>query len=51
MTIPHEFLVWQLGAPVICIGVDSEIEVWFDLGENVVIDESYATDRRRIDIF
>jgi len=51
MTIPHEFLVWQYGAPVICIGVNSDMDVWSLEGINLIIDESYEPDRRRVDIF
>jgi hypothetical protein len=54
MIIPHELLVWYLDAPVVCIGTDFEIDTRNQLslsGSMHDIDESYALDRRRADIF
>jgi hypothetical protein len=55
MIIPHEFLVWHLDAPVICIGADFEMDTVESVsslsGSFICIDESYAPDRRRSDIF
>lgn len=52
MTIPHEILVWNLEAPVICMGVDFDFEVNQPLsGSFVCIDESYEPDRRRVHTF
>lgn len=55
MIIPHEFLVWSLNTPVVCIGVDFEFDTkdsnLQQSGSYVCIDESYALDRRRADIF
>lgn len=53
MTIPHEFQVWQNGAPVLNIGVDFDFDGWdFNYPYfNLVIDESWEPDRRRVQIF
>jgi hypothetical protein len=54
MIIPHELLVWNLEAPVVCIGVDFDIDTRNQLsisGSMHDIDESYALDRRRADLF
>lgn len=53
MIIPHEFLVWNLNMPVVCIGVDFDFDTpqLQTSGSIVCIDESYALDRRRADIF
>jgi hypothetical protein len=49
---PHEFLVWYSGAPVVCINVDLEYEVWAPQGYPVEeIDETFTPPRRRADIF
>lgn len=55
MIIPHEFLVWSLNAPVVCIGVDFDMDTigkqTFISGSVLDIDESYNPDRRRTDMF
>jgi len=51
MTISYDFLVWQLEVPVIYIGSNADLDVWSLEGLQLVIDESYALDRRRVDIF
>lgn len=50
--IPHEFLVWHLGVPVVCMNVDLEFNAWTELGVPVEdIDESWNPERRRTDTF
>ena len=50
--LAHEFLVWYLDAPVVCINVDLEYDVWAPQGYPVEeIDETLQPIRRRVDIF
>jgi len=50
--IPHEFLVWDLGVPVVCINVDLDYDVWSPYNAPVEdIDESWNPERRRADMF
>jgi len=53
MTIPNEFLVWYLNAPVVCIGVDLEFSTNQQISGSIQdIDESYSAEiRRRVSIF
>lgn len=50
--IPHEFLIWEQGAPVICINSSYDFVVWSEANAPVVdIDETWNPSRRRADSF
>jgi hypothetical protein len=52
--MPHEFLVWNLQAPVVCMNVDLEFDAWTTSSFNAPvedIDESWNPIRRRADTF
>jgi len=50
--IPHEFLVWYLNSPVVCMNVDLEFDVWSPfLSPIEEIDESWNPERRRANMF